>query len=80
MNSELKELDPPASLEPDVDQWLALADRQADTASELIDALQSEDEAKVAQLPEQLTSTAEERQSLARKIGLRRCGVGESSG
>jgi hypothetical protein len=79
-NSELRELEPPASLESVVDQWLALSDRQADVASELIDALQSEDEAKVAQLQEQLTSNAEEIQSLSRKIGLRRCGVGESSG
>ena len=45
MITDLGELEPPSQLKADVEGWLALADRQATTGGDFIEALREQDEA-----------------------------------
>jgi uncharacterized protein Yka (UPF0111/DUF47 family) len=58
-----------------VEGWLALADRQATTGGDLIEALREQDEAQVHELGTQIEETEQQADALAAKIGIRACGA-----
>lgn len=72
--SDLGELEPPSELKADVEDWLALADRQAATGGDFIEAFREQDEAQVQELVTQLEETEQQADALAAKIGMT-CGV-----
>jgi hypothetical protein len=75
MISDLGELEPPSELKADLESWLALADRQATTAGDFIEALREQDQAQVQELGIQLEETEQQADALAAKIGIRACGA-----
>jgi hypothetical protein len=72
--SQLDYLQAPASLEEDVEQWLALAREQSETADQWIEALRNGDQSTIEQTTAELSEREQRADALSRTIGWS-CGV-----
>lgn len=70
---KLRELQPPAELEPRVDEWLERNDENVEKIEELRDAAREGDEPAVQSIAADAADNEREADRLARRLGLRSC-------
>lgn len=75
---ELKDLKPPDALRNDVQRWIALNERELDDFKALRDAAREGDASKTQVLATKISKQEQQADSLARQIGLKRCGTSSS--
>ncbi|MBD0317174.1 MAG: hypothetical protein ICV71_01525 [Thermoleophilia bacterium] len=71
--AKLRALEPPETLEGDVDRWLARNDENVASIAAIGDAARADDATRVQELASAATANERKADALARRLGLRAC-------